>query len=232
MELGVGQLRTACIIPAYNEAATVAEIAGLALSHPGVQRVLVVDDGSTDSTSNAAASVEGVQVVRLSENRGKGAAMKAGLEATDEQIVLFLDADLVGLKPGHIGDLLKPVVDDRADMSVGLFRGGRLHTDLAHIITPSLSGQRAVRRSVLCNLEMDSAGFAIERALTELWTTGAIRVEKVILKGVTHRTKEEKRGYWEGVRQRAAMYGDILRFECGRVKRRLRGYPKNTKSEE
>jgi hypothetical protein len=72
-----------------------------------------------------------------------------------------------------------------------------LHTDLAHILTPSLSGQRAVRRSVLKDLDMDSVGFGIECALTELWETEAIRVKTVILRGVTHRTKEEKRGYWK-----------------------------------
>ncbi len=212
-----------CIIPAFDEEATVAGVAGLAAAHPDITRVLVVDDGSSDSTSEKASEIDGVQVLRLEENSGKGAAMHAGVTATDEPVLLFLDADLIGFNERHISDLLAPVVNGDADMSVGLFRGGRLHTDLAHIITPSLSGLRAVKRSALKGLEWNGVRFGIERALTELWQTGAIRVKKVILRGVTHRTKEEKRGYWKGVKQRAGMYADIIRFETGRLKRRFSG---------
>ena len=212
---------TACIIPAYNEESTVASVARLAARHPRIGKVLVVDDGSDDATSRQASSVDGVQVLRLDENRGKGGAMHAGMEAVSEPVLLFLDADLVGMKESHITDLLAPVLDGQADMTVGVFRGGRIHTDLAHMITPSLSGQRAIHRSALDGLDMDSVGFGIERALTELWKTGAIRVKEVILHGVTHRTKEEKRGYWPGVTQRIVMYYEILRFETRRLIRRL-----------
>ncbi len=217
------QTSIVCIIPAFNEEQTVAEIAGLAAAHPQIGRVLVVDDGSEDGTSERAASVDGIQVIRNEVNQGKGSAMRDGLDATTEQVVLFLDADLTSLKPNHITDLLAPVAAGDMDMSVGLFRGGRLHTDLAHIITPSLSGQRAIKRRVLENLDMDSVGFGIERALTELWTKGEIRVKEVILKGVSHRTKEEKRGYMKGVKQRVGMYSDILKFEGGRLIKKLSG---------
>ena len=157
---------------------------------------------------------------RLEKNGGKGAAMRAGLEKTTEPVVLFIDADLINLKPEHLTDLLNPVLDGKADMTVGLFRGGRLHTDLAHMVTPSLSGQRAVDRKILDDLDMDSVGFGIERAVTDLWQQGKIRVTDVVWKGVSHRTKEEKRGYWEGVRQRVGMYWDILKFEAGKLKRK------------
>ena len=216
-------LRTVCIIPAYNEGPTVAGIARTASVHPLIGRVIVVDDGSTDATSEEAGKVEDVIVIKMEENGGKGKAMHAGLEGSDEPFVIFLDADLIGLREEHITDLINPVLSNEADMTVGLFRGGRIHTDLAHVVTPSLSGQRCVKRSVIENLDMDTVGFAIERALTELWETGRIRVKNVIWKGVTHRTKEEKRGYLEGVRQRWRMYGQILRFEGERIRRRLKG---------
>jgi len=196
-------------------------VARLVVDSKLADRVIVVDDGSDDQTADGAGEVEGVAVIRLEHNRGKGAAMHAGLEASNEPVVLFLDADLLGLMSQHISGLLEPVLSDTADMTVGVFRGGRLHTDLAHMISPSLSGQRAIRRSILKNLDMDSVGFGIERALTELWHANSIRVKVIILHGVTHRMKEEKRGYWEGVRQRAAMFADILRFEAGRIRRKL-----------
>lgn len=207
------QTKVACIIPAFNEESTVASVARLAVSHPLITRVLVIDDGSNDNTAGIAQSIEGVDIIRLNPNKGKGAAMRAGIDGSSEPVLLFLDADLINLESNHITDLLNPVLSGHADMTVGLFRGGRIHTDLAHVITPSLSGQRAIRRSVIDDLDMDSTGFAIERALTELWRKKAIRVTQVTLRGVTHRTKEEKRGFLPGVKQRAKMYFEILRFE-------------------
>jgi glycosyltransferase involved in cell wall biosynthesis len=210
-----------CIIPAYNEEGTVADIASLAVNHFEINKVLVVDDGSEDATSERVSRIDGVKILRLDKNSGKGAAMHAGLAASEEPYILFLDADLIGMKENHVTDLLEPVIHGNYDMSVGLFRGGRIHTDLAHIVTPSLSGQRTIRREVIENLDMDSVGFGIERALTELWEARKIRVRDVILKGVTHRTKEEKRGYIEGVKQRMGMYSDILKFEGNKLKRKM-----------
>jgi polyisoprenyl-phosphate glycosyltransferase len=210
-----------CIIPAFDEEATIASVLQVVAGYPYIDRVIVVDDGSEDRTSENALSIKGVEVVRLDSNRGKGAAMHAGIKASNEPLILFLDADLVGMTPQNITDLLEPVISDSADMSVGVFRGGRIFTDLAHIVSPSLSGQRAIKRSILTNLDMDSVGFGIERALTELWHANSIRVKQVILHGVTHRMKEEKRGYWEGVRQRTQMFADILRFETRRIRRKI-----------
>src|SRR5690242_12324078 len=91
----------AVVIPARDEAdrieATVLAAAGL----PGVARVIVVDDGSRDSTAERAGSAGGL-VLRHARNRGKAAAMETGAEAVRllDQIdgtarhLLFLDADL------------------------------------------------------------------------------------------------------------------------------------------
>ncbi|HDS29968.1 MAG TPA: glycosyltransferase [Firmicutes bacterium] len=209
-----------CIIPAFNEGRTVAQIARLAATHPHIHRVVVVDDGSVDDTSECARSVDGVDVIRLEPNRGKGAAMHAGIEASHEPVILFLDADLINFKHEHISELLEPVLSGHADMTVGVFRGGRLHTDLAHIVAPSLSGQRAIKREILTDLDWDKVGFGIERALTELWEKKKIHVGKVVLHGVSHVTKEEKRGYLNGVKQRMEMYRDIMKFEANKMKKK------------
>jgi polyisoprenyl-phosphate glycosyltransferase len=214
-----------CIIPAYNEEKTVCEVAMLAADHHLLSRVIVVDDGSTDSTAELAQRLKGVEVLKSDKNRGKGSAMRMGMDSTKEPIILFLDADLVGLNHQHITDLLEPVTSGEVDMTVGLFRGGRLVTDLAHMVSPSLSGQRGVKRSVIENLDMDTVGFGIERALTDLWESGTIKVKDIILHGVTHLTKEEKRGLKEGVRQRIIMFRDIIKFETGKLVRKVAGEP-------
>ncbi len=61
----------------------------------------------------------------------------------------MLDADLIGLKEVHIDNLLFPVFKNQADMTVGIFNKGRGLTDLAQFISPYLSGQRAVKREII-----------------------------------------------------------------------------------
>src|SRR5258706_2396470 len=81
------------LLPAYQAEETVGEVARGARRF--VDRVLVVDDGSTDRTAERAAGA-GAEVLRLPENSGKGSAVRAGLErilASDATHVVFLDAD-------------------------------------------------------------------------------------------------------------------------------------------
>ncbi|TLM99968.1 glycosyltransferase, partial [bacterium] len=141
-------MKIAAVIPAYNEEQTIGEIVRTIRQVPVVKDVLVVSDGSVDRTADAAAEA-GARVLRLEANIGKGGAMMAGVKNTDADIVLFLDADLIGLQPGHVISLLEPVVEGRAEMTIGIFESGRLATDLAQFIAPYLSGQRAVHRNLL-----------------------------------------------------------------------------------
>ena len=122
----------AVVIPAKNESgriqATVAGAAGL----PGVDLVVVVDDGSTDDTAGLAGDA-GATVVRHSRCRGKAAAMETGAKAvrlvettaTPETVVparhlLFLDGDL-GATAAEAGPLIEPVRAGAADMTIAVF---------------------------------------------------------------------------------------------------------------
>src|SRR5262245_53581108 len=87
-------MHTCALIAAYDEAATIADVVrGI---HPLVQHVVVVDDGSNDGTG-AIASAAGAEVLTHPVNRGKGAAIRTGLDAIlprDFTHVLFLDGDM------------------------------------------------------------------------------------------------------------------------------------------
>ncbi len=99
-------MRIVAIIPAYNEAATIADVVRIARSHPRIAEVIVVDDGSRDQTA-AAAERAGARIIRLEHNRGKAEAMKTGVGAAKHAThFMFLDADLVGLKKEHIEALI------------------------------------------------------------------------------------------------------------------------------
>jgi len=200
------------IIPALNEEPTVAAVVKAARDSGVVTRVIVVDDGSTDRTSEEAENA-GAEVIRLPENRGKGAAMYAGVQAApDADVVVFLDADLVNLRPAQVRALVEPVVSGRADATLGVFKGGRNSTDLAQALTPFLSGNRALRREALAAVEsLEGAGWGAEVAITRYLNKHRVRTELVTLSEVTQRTKEEKLGLTKGLAARARMYWDILR---------------------
>ena len=204
-------MKTAVIIPAYNEARTIGEIIGVVKQVPFVNETIVVSDGSDDDTAGVAESA-GAKVINLTENQGKGGAMMVGVNNTDADVVLFLDADLIGLQPQHVVDLLLPVIEGRAEMTVGIFGQGRLATDLAQIIAPYLSGQRAVKKDLMIQLSsLELTRFGVEVALTRFAKTAGISVVEVELRDMSHIMKEEKLGFVRGFLARLKMYWEIAK---------------------
>ncbi len=200
------------IIPAYNEEATIGPVIEAAGAAEDVGEVIVVSDGSTDQTAGVARAY-GAKVVELEANSGKAAAMKAGLLAAAHDVILFLDADLLGLRPDHVKKLIEPIASGRADVAVGSMRRGRPLTDIAQVVAPYLSGMRAGKVEVFQALrDLDEkAGWGAEVALT-LWAKeNKQRVEEVRIYGVTQRMKEEKVGFAKGFWSRMRMYWDIVR---------------------
>ena len=203
----------AAIVPAYNEAKTIGAVLGVLTKCRLINEVIVVSDGSTDDTVKIALQFDGVQVVELPENRGKGGAMKAGLEQTAAEIVLFLDADLIGLTEDHVNALLQPVLENQALMSLGVFEKGRIATDLAQKVAPYLSGQRALQRDLLRDLsDLDLTRFGVEVALHRYMEENKIPVALVNLPDLSHLMKEEKLGLWKGLAARGKMYWEIIKY--------------------
>jgi len=204
-------MAVSAIVPAYNESDRLESVIEPLRAAPSVNEVVVADDGSIDDTVGVARGL-GVCVVELGENLGKAAALDVGVKAARNETLLFLDADLVGLRPEHVELLARVYQEKSPHMVVGVFKSGRLNTDLSQSIAPYLSGQRVLSRRIWERLlERESLEFGVEMALTKLSLKEDWHEERVYLEGVTHVMKEEKRGFSEGFRQRITMYGDILR---------------------
>lgn len=195
------------VIPAFNEAADIGPVLDTLRATEDLAAIIIVDDGSTDGTARVArrrmAGDERMRLICRWPDGGKGAALVSGAELAPTDIVLFLDADLVGLLPDHIRRLAEPVIAGRADMAIARFRRGRLWTDLSHIITPAVSGQRCLRWSQFRGAAgLREAGYGAEMVLQQHALAHGLRRQHVIWPGVTHVTKEEKCGRLEGFRQR------------------------------
>ena len=205
-------METIAIIPAYNEEKNIGHVLSVLTDVALIKKVIVVSDGSTDDTVNVARSY-GVEIIELMENRGKGGALKAGLDNFQADVVLFLDADLLGLTEKHVLNLVEPVINDEADMTIGIFEKGRIATDLAQKMAPYLSGQRALKFSLLEKIsDLDVARFGVELALNRFMESSNIRVKEVLLYDMSHVMKEEKMGVWKGMAARMKMYWEIIKY--------------------
>lgn len=155
----------ACVIPALDAAATLGALAERLRDVLPRASIVVVDDGSADATADVARECCDV-LVRLPVNRGKGAALRAGISealARGAETVVTIDAD--GQHPAEAAPSLVAALE-RADIAIGsrsrraggMPVGRRMTNALASAavgaiigstVTDSQSGFRAIRRAVL-----------------------------------------------------------------------------------
>ena len=206
----------AAIVPAFNEAGRVSNVVDILCRVEQIDEMIIVDDGSTDGTAqdakDAARGDPRLKVHRTPENFGKGHAIYQGWNSTNSACLLILDADLINLKPDHLINLFSPVLHGQADMTIGLFEGGYWRADLAHKITPWLTGQRCIRSKLLREISWDASnGYGFETAVTMAARKFDWQCEKVPMVGVTHPLGEIQRGGYHGWKTKMIMFYQVGR---------------------
>ena len=217
--------RVAAIIPAYNEEKTIGNVVEVLKFNPYISEIIVVDDGSFDNTSKVAKRV-GARVISLSKNRGKAQAMAKGVRATKASILLFCDADLIGLKPENVDALLEPVLDGKVDMSIGTVDRKKLKKYIRWFVQKTdspVAGQRALKKEVWELIpEKYKKKYYIESVLTYFAKINSLKVKTIVLEGVSHVIKEKKYGFCLGVGKRLSMFAQMvfvniaIRLQCRR----------------
>lgn len=203
------EVRVAAIIPAYNEAATIAAVVEEVRKASYIAEVIVVSDGSTDETV-ACARRAGARVVELMPNRGKGEALAQGVAASSATHLFFCDADLLGLTKEHVDALILPVISDACGMHVGLRDRGMVANLLVPFL-PLISGERVLRREIFEALTPEvSHGYMIEVGLNRAASVQRVAVRASRMKGVSIRKKMEKVGVWKGMWGYCVMWKQVL----------------------
>lgn len=197
----MGSGAVAVIIPAKNESERIAKTIRAAKALPYVDLIVVVDDGSTDDTSEQA-RLAGASVTRHTVNRGKASSMETGAKVVamrealgdEPRHLLFLDADL-GDTAAEAAPLIEPVVAGETDCTIAVFpklAGAGGHGFVKNAARKAiaeatgwrpqapLSGQRCIRREAFDAVLPLAGGWGVETAMSIQLLVQGYRVQEVL----------------------------------------------------
>jgi len=225
----------AVVIPAMNEADRIAATVTAAAGLPGVDIVVVVDDGSADGTA-AAAEAAGARVLRHARNRGKAAAMETGAEAVrliegreasmSPRHLLFLDGDLAE-SAAQAGPMAEPVRAGTADVTIAVFTSRVRQGGHGFVMALSgagierftgwrpaqpLNGQRCLTRAAFEAVLPLAPRFGVETGMTIDLLRRGMRIAEVEVP-LSHRATGRD---WQAQLHRAHELADVARALAAR----------------
>lgn len=208
-------MRLSVIIPVYNEEKTIEEIINKLLKTNVACEIIIVNDGSSDQTSNLLKRIinnnkqqSKIIILDHKQNKGKGEAIKTGLEKTTGDYVLIQDADLE-YDPQDIAKLIKPVKEGKAEVVFGSrFTGEHRNLFFWHMVAnkfltfltnilydTTLSDMetcyKLIPAKLMKELDLESEKFDFEPEVTAKILKRGIRIYEV---PISYAGRE----YWEG----------------------------------
>lgn len=197
------------IIPAHNEASSVADVLSVVSAHSLINETIVVCDNCTDKTEDVARRFP-VTVKCISQKDGKGGAMEYGAHLASGKYLFFFDADISGLKERDISDCINAVAEGPYDQAVILRgRGSRTLSAIMKFL-PVVGGERIIRKDLWDSIPAEyKTGHRIEPAMNRKASmhSGTVLIEAP---HIGHIFKERKWGPVKGFFKRVFTWTDIF----------------------
>jgi len=188
------------VIPVYNEESTLQTIFTLIKKTRIPSEIIFVDDGSTDSTPQIIKKLQedpSVRAITFLVNRGKGAAVSAGIKAAHGEIIILQDADLE-YNPGEYEKLLRPFEENQAEVVYGIrfmkikkktsyflhFVANKMLTMITNILYKSSlndmeTGYKIFRKDIFEQLQIKADRFDFEPEFTAKLLKRKIKIHEV-----------------------------------------------------
>ena len=205
-------MKVSAVICAYNEEKTIAGVIKQVYQSSIVDEIIIVNDGSIDKTAAIIRQLGkeiNLKFIDLPENKGKGYAMTTGVEQSTGEIIVFIDADLSDLHPKHIEKLIIPILNNEADIVLGL----PTETIINYSINPfrSITGQRALLKVDIIPIldKIKTSRFGVETLINLFYKANGKKVKYTTLFGLKHSAKFQKTSIIKATRQFASMGQDI-----------------------
>lgn len=214
-------LTLSIVIPAFNEERFIGtlleQVRAVPLHTLGVAtEIIVVDDCSTDRTSDVVRRVEGVRLYRLATNSGKGAAVREGIAHATGDYLIIQDADLE-YDPQDYLPMMRAILDRRADVVYGsrylgrgrhagqslpAYLGGRslslvMLATTGRYLTDTVTALKLFPRTLLPALALETRGFETDHEITAKVLARGLRIVEV---PVSYRPRSKAEGKKIGLR--------------------------------
>jgi dolichol-phosphate mannosyltransferase len=213
-------MKLSIIVPVYNEEKTILEVLDRLRTQEIKQvekEIIVVDDGSTDSTREKLTGIKtkDMKIIFHKQNGGKGAAVRTGIENATGDYIIIQDADLE-YHPKYINDLLQPILENKAEVVYGTrlnrmphLRGEEgKHLFILHyfgnrflsLVTSVLYGQwitdmetcyKLFPKKAMDGIKLNARGFELEPEITAKLLKKGYKIKEVSITVIP-------RGYDEG----------------------------------
>ena len=217
-------MKLSVLIPVFNERYYIEEIirrvSGASLAYEIEREIIIVDDCSTDGTRDIllelAKNNQHIKCLYFAENKGKGAAIRAAIEAASGDICIFQDADLE-YDPGDYNKVIKPIIEGMADVVYGsrflsgerrrvlFFKhsiGNRILTTLSNLftdlyLTDMETCYKAFRTELLKTIPLRCNGFGLEPEITAKIAKRGFRIYEVPINYDGRTYEEGKKITWK-----------------------------------
>lgn len=208
--------KVSCVIPAYNEAKNIAKVLEIVCSSDLLDEVIVVDDGSTDSTADVVKEFQyfhnNLKLIENERNLGKTDAVIRGIINANNKIIFLCDADLMNLTHQNIQSLILPVLNGDYDLTISN-RAGDMGTITGYTNwSRFFCGERVFFKEDFLKMDLPKeSGYLLEIKMNFYYLINHKRVLTVYMPNLFTVFQFNKTSYFKGLKNYINMYASIYK---------------------